>query len=149
MPQYRLPSQSLVSFYFFLMHSMRWLMSSCSVYFTPKLLTTSVNLMGRVACRQRPGVCAHLKYPWGARRFLSSLLARIPAWGRPPAAAAAALPPRPPPPPPPLLRCCLRRHRAAAKLPPPPPLPLFLSSSLLLSLLPFLTPLPPTILVDC
>ncbi len=83
MPQYRLPSQSLVSLYFFLMHSMSWSMSSCHVYFTPKLLTTSVSVMGCVACHQRPGVCTHLKYPWGARCFLSSLLARIPAWGRP------------------------------------------------------------------
>jgi hypothetical protein len=59
-------------------------------------------------------------------------------------AAAALLP-----------RCHSRRRAvaraatsaAAAKLPPPPPS--FLSSSLSLSSSPFLTPLPPTILVDC
>jgi hypothetical protein len=59
------------------------------------------------------------------------------------ASAAAALSPPPPP------RFRLRRRRAATKLPTLPPSPSFLSLLIPLSLSPFPTPLPPTLLVDC
>jgi hypothetical protein len=47
------------------------------------------------------------------------------------------------------LRCRHHQRRAAAKMSPPSPLPLFSSSLLLLSSLPFLSPLPLPLLVDC
>ena len=77
------PVQSTVILYHFWSVLMRFMASIWDVYHMPKSSTQRVNVFCHETCFHSPGMHVHSMYPCGVSRFLRSLLARMPACGRP------------------------------------------------------------------
>ena len=62
---------------------MRCMASALDVYHMSMSYIQRVNVVCHETCFQSLGICVHLMYPFGASCVFSSLLARMPACGRP------------------------------------------------------------------